>query len=231
MERWKVAEGQGQPWYVNPSCTLSSVDRVSAEEGMALLQTYHDGPVLLDDTCCTMAQELPAGAVVVTYCSGCDRRFRQREDIRDITFWEAVDQMPQIPLPHYPQLQVSIHDSCAYRDQPQVHDAVRSLLKKMAITVVESPNSREKSVCCGGSRYPDLPLDEVRKMQQRRAAQMPCQDVVVTCPSCMKSMAIGGKTPHHLLHLILGKTTDPGELDWETYVAVKSAMKQQRRKG
>ena len=47
MERWKVAEGQGQPWYVNPSCTLSSVDRVSAEEGMALLQTYHDGPVLL----------------------------------------------------------------------------------------------------------------------------------------------------------------------------------------
>ena len=64
MERWKVAEGQGQPWYVNPSCTLSSVDRVSAEEGMALLQTYHDGPVLLDDTCCTMAQELPAGAVV-----------------------------------------------------------------------------------------------------------------------------------------------------------------------
>ena len=46
---------------------------------------------------------------------------------------------------------------------------------------------------------------------------MPCQDVVVYCVSCMKSMAVGGKTPHYLVDLLFDEPSLPGETDLDRY--------------
>jgi len=62
-----------------------------------------------------------------------------------------------------------------------------------------------------------LPIGEVNAFQQSRAAQMPCDDVVVYCISCIKSMAIGGKTPRHLVDLLLNQNTVVGETDLVLY--------------
>ena len=108
---------------------------------------------------------LPAGSVIINNCAGCDRRFRKLyEGISTITYWE-------------------VHDSCSFRCKPQVHEAIRSLLRKMNVTVVESEFSREKSICCGDNLYGHVPEAEVERFQKMRAAQMPCGDVVVTCIS------------------------------------------------
>ena len=40
---------------------------------------------------------------------------------------------------------------------------------------------------------------------------MPCQYVAVYCVGCVKSMAAGGKTPRHMMDLVLGEPTDPQE--------------------
>ncbi len=56
-------------------------------------------------------------------------------------------------------------------------------------------------------------------LQRKRAAQMPCQDVVVYCVSCTQSMATGGKTPHHLTDLVLCKATMPLPQGLEEYHA------------
>lgn len=112
---------------------------------------------------------------------------------------------------------LSVHDSCSYRPKPQVHAAVRSLLGKMGISIVESPYSGTSSICCGDNFYGRIPLEEVHRFQKKRAAQMPCQDVAVYCVSCVKSMAIGGKTPHYMVDLLLGEATDPQDLDLVRY--------------
>lgn len=64
------------------------------------------------------------------------------------------------------------------------------------------------SICCGDNFYPALPIERVNELQKKRASQMPCADVAVYCASCIKSMYIGGKRPHHMVDLVLGESTE-----------------------
>jgi Fe-S oxidoreductase len=129
--------------------------------------------------------------------------------VSTISLWEVLDGLNGFPLPDYRGMRMSLHDACPVRERPQVHRAVRSLLQKMRITVVEPERSGEHSVCCGDDVYQKLPLNEVERRMKLRAESMPCQDVCVYCVSCVKSMAVGGRTPHHLIDLIYGEATEP----------------------
>ena len=153
---------------------------------------------------------LPAGSVIINNCAGCDRRFRKLyEGISTITYREVLDSLPGVSLPDYGGVSMSVHDSCSFRCKPQVREAIRSLLCKMNVTVVESEFSREKSICCGDNLYGHVPEAEVERFQKMRAAQMPCGDVAVTCISCIRSMTVGGKRARYLPDLIFGRDTPP----------------------
>ena len=203
--------------YFNPGCAMSLYRPEAVEEILHLLNRRFL-PTKLHTTCCRHDPELPSGSTIINNCAGCDRRFRSLyEGISTISIWEVLDGIPALPLPTYDGLQVSVHDSCSYRKKPQVHAAVRSLLDKMHIEVIESEHAGTKSVCCGDNFYPHISIEEVTAFQKKRAAQMPCQDVAVYCVSCIKSMSIGGKTPHHMMDLVLGMPTEPGETRVDVY--------------
>ena len=178
------------------------------------------GPVKLHTLCCHHDPQLSSGSTIINNCAGCDRRFRSLyAGVSTITLWEVLDSIPDLRLPVYSGLTLSVQDSCSFRRKPQVHAAVRSLLAKMNINVIDSPQSGTRSICCGDNFYPRLPAAQVNALQQKRAAQMPCQDVAVYCVSCTISMAIGGKTPHHMADLVLGEPTVVGETNLEIYHA------------
>ena len=203
--------------YFNPGCAMSLYRPEAVEEILHLLNRRFL-PTKLHTTCCRHDPQLPSGSTIINNCAGCDRRFRSLyEGISTISIWEVLDGIPALPLPTYDGLQVSVHDSCSYRKKPQVHAAVRSLLDKMHIEVIESEHAGTKSVCCGDNFYPHVSIEEVTAFQKKRAAQMPCQDVAVYCVSCIKSMYIGGKTPHHMMDLVLGMPTEPGETRIDVY--------------
>ncbi len=203
--------------YFNPGCAMSLYKPEAVEEILHLLNRRFL-PTKLHAVCCRHEPNLPRGATVINNCAGCDRRFRSLyEGIQTVSLWEVLDAIPALPLPAYDGLQLSVHDSCSFRRKPQVHAAVRSLLDKMHIEVIESPLAGAKSVCCGDNLYPHVSLTEVTAFQKKRAAQMPCQDVAVYCVSCVKSMFIGGKTPHHMVDLVLGEPTDPQETRIDVY--------------
>jgi hypothetical protein len=44
---------------------------------------------------------------------------------------------------------------------------------------------------------------------RRRATEMPVEDVVVYCVSCVKSMFIGGKKPRYMMDLLFWEETLP----------------------
>ncbi len=203
-------------WF-NPGCALCVYKPQAAEKVLSLLNRYF-GPVKLHSICCQHDPQLPKGATIINNCAGCDRRFRSLyEGVQTISLWEVLDQLPELPLPHYEGLTLSVHDSCSYRPKPQVHAAVRSLLNKMGIEVEESPYSGTNSICCGDNFYGHIPLEEVHAFQKRRASQMPQQDVAVYCVSCIKAMTIGAKTPRHMVDLLLSEETDPQETDLIKY--------------
>lgn len=203
--------------YFNPGCALSIYKPESGHKILNMLNEYF-GSVQPHSICCHHDPRLPYGATIINNCAGCDRRFRSLyEGIRTISLWEVLDSIRNLPLPDHTGLTVSVHDSCSFRPKPQVHAAVRSILRKMKIEIIESTYSGTKSICCGDNFYPRLSIEKVTELQKKRASQMPCQDVVVYCVSCIKSMAIGGKTPHHLVDLVLNEITEPQETRIDVY--------------
>lgn len=203
--------------YFNPGCALSIYKPESENKVLEILYKYF-GAVQLHKICCHHDPKLPSGSTIINNCAGCDRRFRSMYDgVNTISIWEVLDSLDNLPLPDHTGLTLSVHDSCSYRPKPQVHAAVRSLLKKMNIKIIESQFSGTKSICCGDNFYPKLPVEKVNEFQKMRAAQMPCQDVAVYCVSCIKSMTIGGKTAHHMVDLLLNEPTDPQDTNLETY--------------
>ncbi len=150
------------------------------------------------------------GSLIINVYAGCDRRFGiLYEGISTISLWEILDELDLFPYPDYQGLKMSVHDACPVREKPHVHQAVRNLLNKMNIEVVETKFSGTRSICCGDDFYPEHSVDKVHKAMRRRADSMPCEDVCVYCVSCIKSIHIGGKAPRLLIDLLMNETTDP----------------------
>lgn len=203
--------------YFNPGCALSVYKPASEVKILQLLREYF-GTVTLHNVCCKHEPKLPHGATIINNCAGCDRRFRSLyEGIQTISLWEVLNSIDHFPLPSHEGLTVSVHDPCSYRPKPQVHGSVRSLLKKMDVEIIEAPCSGTRSICCGDNFYPRLSIERVTELQQKRAAQMPCEQVAVYCVSCINSMIIGSKKPRHLVDLVLNEETEPNEVRIDAY--------------
>lgn len=195
-------------WF-NPGCALSLYKPDLPGPMLALLRE-HFGDVRLHTTCCRHDPMLEDGSTIINNCAGCDRRFRSLyQGVRTISYWEILDSIEGLTLPDHAGLTVSIHDSCGYRHKPQVHRAVRSLLRKMNIEIVESKFSGTESVCCGDNFYGFVSNEQVERRIRMRADQFPGDNVVVYCIGCVRAMISGGKTPRYLPDLLFGRETEP----------------------
>jgi hypothetical protein len=195
--------------YFNPGCALS-LYKPEIENKILKFLNKNYGLVALHKICCRHEPQIAADSLIINVCAGCDRRFRSLYDgISTISLWEILDGLDAFEYPDYKGLKVSVHDACPVREKPQVHQAVRNLLKKLNIDVVETNFCGTNSICCGDDFYPKLPIEKVHGKMKERADSMPCKEVCVYCVSCIKSMYIGGKTPRHLLDLLMNETTEP----------------------
>lgn len=169
-------------------------------------------------TCCRHEPKLPAGTRVINTCAGCDRRYRELYDgVSTLSLWEVLAESESFPFPDYHGQAMAIHDACPTRSQERVHRAVRTLLEKMRIAVIEPENTRTRATCCGDSFYGILPVEQVKEQMQKRAREMPAAEVVVYCLSCVKAMHTGGKKPRYLLDLLFGEETSVGTYEPEAW--------------
>ncbi|MFT5728605.1 MAG: hypothetical protein ACI8PB_002759 [Desulforhopalus sp.] len=195
--------------YFNPGCALS-IYKPEMENVILEYLNKNYTKTALHKICCQHEPQVEKGAVLINVCAGCDRRFSTLyEGISTISLWEVIDSLDSFVYPNYQGFKMSVHDACPIREKPQVHQAVRSLLKKMNIEVVETKFNGTRSICCGDDFYPKHSVEKVHKAMKKRAESMPCEDVCVYCVSCIKSMSIGGKTPRHLFDLLMHEATYP----------------------
>jgi Fe-S oxidoreductase len=165
-------------------------------------------------TCCHHEPGLPSGTQVINVCPGCDRRYRSLyEGVTTRSLWEVLAVSTRFPFPDCGGAAMAIQDACPTRDQDRVHDAVRTLLGRMNVRIVEPKATRSKGSCCGDTFYGTLPVAKVKELMAKRAGEMLEEDVVVYCVSCVQSMAIGGKRPRYLVDLLFGESTVPGSGD------------------
>ncbi len=209
--------------YFNPGCAMC----VYKPDNPGLIREMlkeHFGDVSFHNICCHHDPNLPEGSVIINNCAGCDRRFRSLyPGVDTISLWEVLDSFEDLKIPDHNGLTVSVHDSCSYRHKPQVHAAVRSLLQKMNIEIIETEFSGTRSVCCGDNYYGHVPNEQVEARMKERADQFPCEYVVVTCIGCVHAMTIGGKKPLYMPDLILGHITEPATDTLDEYHAKVNA--------
>ncbi len=192
-----------------PGCALMLYKPELAKWAQVLLQSYADD-ICAHDTCCRFEPILKRNTRVINVCPGCDRRYRCLYDgISTISLWEVLAKRADFPFPDYGGITMTVHDACPTRTQQRVHSAVRTLLERMNIGIVEPRKTKTKAVCCGDSFFGKLPTEQIETKMRERAMDMPCENVVVYCVSCIKSLYNGDKTPRYLLDLLFGETTQP----------------------
>jgi Fe-S oxidoreductase len=192
-----------------PGCALILYKPELAEKLHLLL---NENPGKMDKLmiCCQHDPNISEITKVINVCPGCDKRFgNDYKNVITISLWEILAESGSFPFPDYHGRRMSILDACPTREQERVHKAIRILLKRMNITLVEPKNTRTKSTCCGDSFYGVIPTEKVKELMVKRAAEMPVEDVVVYCISCIKSMFNGGKKPKYLIDLLFNEETVP----------------------
>ncbi|MBN2560028.1 MAG: (Fe-S)-binding protein [Phycisphaerae bacterium] len=170
----------------------------------------HFGHIDMLLTCCRHVPPLTSGSEVINICPGCDRRYRENyPDASTISLWEVIAEHSFFAFPDYEGREMTIIDACPTRDQPRVHNAVRRLVRRMNITLVEPLHTRTKSTCCGDSLWGNVPTECVVRQMKKKASTMPVEDVVVYCVSCSKAMFVGGRRPRYLIDLLFDEDTVP----------------------
>ncbi|MDL2211356.1 hypothetical protein LJB88_00555 [Erysipelotrichaceae bacterium OttesenSCG-928-M19] len=203
--------------YYNPGCALLIYKEDLALKVLRYLQDI-DKRIELHTVCCHHNPRVEKDSLIINTCAGCDRRFSNLyEGIETISLWEMIANDETFNYPDHSGLTLSIHDACPIRLKPQVHNAVRKILAKMNVKVIENEFSKDKSICCGDNLYPHVSVAKAQEHMKKRAQSMPCENVCVYCVSCIKSMHIGGKTPLYLLDLIFLEQTIIGVYETEEW--------------
>jgi len=165
-------------------------------------------------TCCQHDPLLPVNSKIINICPGCDKRFsNDYRNVTTISLWEIFDTTDGFKFPDYSGMRMSIIDACPTRDQTEIQTSIRNILTKMNIGLVEPKNTGISSTCCGDSFYGLIPVEKVKELMIKRSEEMPVDDVVVYCISCVKAVFNGGKTPKYLVDLLFSEETVPGVID------------------
>jgi Fe-S oxidoreductase len=200
-----------------PGCALMIYKPELAQKVLAFLNQAFE---VRDEhlICCRHEPKIEKGTQVINTCPGCDKRYRTLyQGVSTVSLWEILAESKSFPFPDYQGKAMAILDACPTRDQVRVHQAVRTLMKRMNIDLKEPKRTGAKSICCGDSYFGTLSVDRVKEQMQKRARQMPVNDVVVYCVSCCKSMYIGGKQPRYMVDLLFGEPTLPKTFEPEAW--------------
>lgn len=196
-----------------PGCALLIYKPHLAEKVVEFLNKGL-GDIPQHQICCRHEPKLESGTQIINTCAGCDKRFRELyEGIYTISLWEILAESKTFLFPDYKGMEMSIHDACPTRTEERVHIAIRKLLERMNIKIIEPKNTRTKAVCCGDNFYGVLPVEQVKEKMKERSREMQCTNVVVYCVSCIKAMHIGGKKPRYIVDLLFGEDTDFGTFE------------------
>ena len=143
-----------------------------------------------------------------------------------LSLWEIMDGDNELSFPDFKSLELTVQDCWRSSGRIKEQMAVRSLLKKMNISVIEQEENFEKTKFCGKSLY-NGPHEENNNLVQNRFGKSGiftklseeeqisrmtehCRNistdaVLCHCVTCAGGIEAGGKKAVHLLDLIYNK--------------------------
>jgi Fe-S oxidoreductase len=208
---------ESEKMYFAPGCALMIYKPELAEKIHQFLNDKLDGVEMLL-TCCQHDPMLPENSKVINVCPGCDKRFsKDYKGVTTVSLWEVINENIYFVYPDYKGRKMSIIDACPTRDVSIVQNSVRDLLIKMNINLVEPRNTRKESTCCGDVYYGTMPTVKVKEFMIEKAVEMPAEEIVVHCVSCVIAVCNGGKKPRHIADLLFNEDSLPKTIDLDMW--------------
>ena len=125
-----------------PSCNFA---RVSPQAAKRVRQEMK-GVMDVFGCCLREKRELGEGDVGIYMCQSC------REHVKGgstESLWEWALRQDDFEWPSYEGLRVVVQDCWRDREHPEVHEAVREVLRRMGVAWAEPEDARERSTFCG----------------------------------------------------------------------------------
>lgn len=203
-----------------PSCNFTAASPEAAERIRAWLAERM--PVA--GCCRTDKREYPAESNAVYFCQACREVLEEKKGgMSAQNLFVYLDGDSGFPWPDYSGLTVNVQDCWRDRFHPEIFDAVRSVLRKMRVKVVELEENRENTRFCGDlhfepqkqenrallARCPETPVyklpDGIKvELMKEQVEKLTCPLAVCACNRCVRGIAAGGGKAVHLLELVTG---------------------------
>ena len=164
---------------------------------------------------------------MVSICHNCTAIFQeQHPDIKVISLWEYIlEQVEDFPYPDYGGREITVQDCWRQHDNAAEQQAVRRLLSKMHLQVVELPQNRRHTHYCGVSTLRPAPKrnlllaperfvnnardcfephtpEEQQAYMAEHCRQITTEAVVAYCHYCTQGFALVGQKHFHLCELL-----------------------------
>lgn len=175
--------------------------------------------------CCRLDKTSYApGDVGVYLCQACREVMESSIHVGTLSLWEYLDADETLKFPDYSGFRATIQDCWRDREHPEIHSAVRSLLRKMNVEFVElAGEAQEKSTFCGDLHYepkkPEniaivedyarrgeplfkAPPEVMAQLMGEQAEKFGTEWAITYCNRCTRTIRMGGGNAVHLAELI-----------------------------
>lgn len=163
---------------------------------------------------------------VYSLCHNCNNIIEEMHPgVQVYSLWELLDSDEQFPLPDFCGKRMILQDCWRAKDRKGEQDAVRSLLGKMHVEIIEPEENRDRTQFCGASLYraqpprnpklapkhyvceavgkfvPHTP-EEQRKIMENYCRKFGTERVVCYCHYCLEGLKMGGVDAVHLAQIL-----------------------------
>ena len=170
--------------------------------------------------------EFGEGDTVYSLCHNCSAILDEwRPGCVSRSLWELIDGDADFTFPDYGGQPMYVQDCWRARDRRAEQDAVRSLMRKMNIDIIEMPVNRERTEFCGNSLYRPAPprnlklaprrfvecaagkfephsIEEQSALMREYCAPFGESMVAAYCHYCLEGLLLGGASAVHLAQLL-----------------------------
>ncbi len=150
---------------------------------------------------------------IYTACPNCARELAELQCARVIPVWETLGRVagPEDFL-NQEHCSFALHDPCPVRQDRAQQDAVRALLQKANVDIVEFPNNREMTACCGNlAMLRAIDPGKSAAIRTGRLGEIPnTLPVTSYCAGCVDAFRGEKHDALHLVELLFGVSRSRG---------------------
>lgn len=147
--------------------------------------------------------------IVIAGCPTCYRQLKTQGVHRIEGVWDVLLRLGLPEGARGLDRPAALHDACGARGDHAMQKSIRALCAQLGCTLVETPDSGDRSPCCGYGGLSAYANREVAKEMTEKCLERSEAPYISYCMACRDRFAREGRESRHLLELVYGTQAPP----------------------